>query len=304
MNPRHMSPRCEKLPALTKLGGERYALHVPGAIGAQHNPSVTVHNGALVACVRVLSRRRTTNWLGEIDKDWRLIQSRPVVAALKFEFEDLRLFTLDGKLYANAAIHDGSCTNIRQAMLLIDGSAVAEINVWQSPRDEKNWMPVPAETRSAFRFVYAVSPLKVLAHGEAVPETQPAGFVRGGSQLVPYRRGFLAVVHEVFHPLQAPGYAVYLPEMGWVPIASDEKPPPPVVYAHRFVYFDAKLTRIELGPSWFFDDIGIEFCAGAAWWQDRLVLSYGWRDKKAMVAALWPKDFEPLLPKGADDATA
>lgn len=57
-------------------------------------------------------------------------------------------------------------------------------------------------------------------------------------------------------------------------------------YMHRFVRFNAALTAMTLGPLFFFEELGIEFCAGIARWQGKIVLSYGFQDRVPRLATV------------------
>jgi hypothetical protein len=272
---RHMLARRSPLPAMRKLPGSRHQVQAAGAVGAQHNPSVAVHEDRLLVCVRVLQNLRTVNWLGHIDEHWRIADASEVQfdGPPGLQMEDLRLFSMKGQLYASASFHQGTYTDIRQGVVVLDGPKVAAFTLQPSPRAEKNWMPSVLDDE--LRFVYSVEPLVVLRPGDDVPVKHANGYVRGSSQLVPYGEGrLLAVVHDVYQDQAR------------------------IVYVHRFAVFDANLTTVAFGAPWYFDDMGIEFCAGAAWWQDRLVLSYGWKDRGARLASLDARQLAPLVPGG------
>ena len=88
--------------------------------------------------------------------------------------------------------------------------------------------------------------------------------LRGGSQLVPFEGGWLAVTHEV--------------------IALDEHQRR---YLHRFVAFDRALRVAALTEPFRLSDEPIEFAAGLAYERegDLLHVSYGVQDREAWFAS-------------------
>ncbi len=130
------------------------------------------------------------------------------------------------------------------------------------------------------------------------PGLKPAGHIRGGSQLVEYDDGYIAVVHEVFHPPYV--------DVGWNPLLGGFPPKAPggqksqVVYLHRFAVFDRDLMSVRLGRHFYFNRVGIEFCAGLTRWRGRLVVSYGVTDNEAWLIQVSKAavDAELSVPQG------
>jgi hypothetical protein len=115
-------------------------------------------------------------------------------------------------------------------------------------------------------------------HGKLVAKIPLAFAVdqfRGGSQVIPFLGGWLALMHEA---RQRP---------------DNQKR----YYQHRFVFFEyTGLVKFISLPFVFHDKI-IEFAAGLAWHPDnkRLVISYGVADKEAWVATITSHDVSELL---------
>jgi hypothetical protein len=92
--------------------------------------------------------------------------------------------------------------------------------------------------------------------------------IRGGSPLLSYKDGWLAVVHQVHEPAQ---------------------------YIHRFAVFDYNLTQAWLGEPFFFQRLGgIEFCAGLVEHEGKYLISFGARDSHALVAIVEPQTIEEM----------
>jgi predicted GH43/DUF377 family glycosyl hydrolase len=275
---------------------------VPG--GRALNPSVTADGEKLRVIIRTLvdppgaatrgAVASTINFLGDI-LDGRLANVRrmadvavPGFKRLLYGIEDARIFTHDGKLRAIATIAQPINTGFAKAeMCLFDINADGDFSnplPIQSPRYERNWMvatdrPVNA-VADRLRLVYSPNPLVVLTcdiHTGSV-QPPPGSFtpqeatLRGSSQLVPWNDGYVCVTHEVAgtHPT--------------------------IVYTHRFVRFDKDLTRtLDIGRPFYFQERGIEFCAGLTWWRDRFVISYGVADRAAYAAEIDPATVAEFL---------
>jgi hypothetical protein len=250
------------------------------------NPSVCVFQGRLMIMIRHVTGdpalgvlTPTENYLGELSADWGLVEVRKLndqeaVQSLGYRplygFEDLRLFVHEGKLLALAATAKGQAVGYARAtmcLLDVEGGALKNPRLLQSPRYERNWIPVVTE--SGLRLIYSISPLVVLSPGVSVPSEAPAGAqLRGSSQAVRWGDGYIAVVHET---------------------AGDHKQSRKIEYTHRFVTFSEDLTRVtRIGRPFCFQKRGIEFCAGLTVWPDRgtdrLLISYGVDDKRAYVS--------------------
>lgn len=280
------------VPSARALPGTRHTLRVDPAVLAifgrirpllVHNPTIAAHDGALHAIVRVRYENNrawhTTNLFGRIDTHaWAFVDQRIMrdeAPGARFAhghthgYEDCRIFVWRGGLAASATVCDRLPHDKwpKIAVLALNGDGnVTQAHVQPSPRHEKNWMPVVHD--GALRFVYSVDPLRVLDYDEASQRVRPLpgdveaprSAIRGGSQLVPYGDGFLAVVHEVH--TAGPRYF------------------------HRFMRFDKDVRLVHTSEPFFFQHLGIEFCAGLAAVGDEFVLSYGVNDREPRLAVV------------------
>jgi len=218
----------------------------------------------------------------EFDQTWRVCsvtEIKDVSGILKNDdgfrahgFEDCRLVqAADGGFFASASVRNlnpdlaWQCStygSVEMAVLELNESW--EITGVDVIRDfgigciQKNWMPISGKDRS---WVYTCDPTIVIAMEDGkirqCSSNRPnvcLSDLRGGSQVVPYRDGWLCLAHEVAH----------IPER---------------VYLHRFVVFDAafKIEAIS-DPFYFARRDGVEFCAGLAWDRGLLVASFGTND--------------------------
>jgi hypothetical protein len=113
-----------------------------------------------------------------------------------------------------------------------------------------------------------------------VAETVPpiaADQFRGGSQLIAFDSGWLALVHEAR-------------------VRDGQRH-----YRHRFVWFDEAARLRGVSRPFFFQKRGVEFAAGLAWHPDgkRLVVTYGVEDSEAWIATLDAGDVKGVLEDAA-----
>ena len=173
----------------------------------------------------------------------------------------------------DAAGWDGRC-RIGTASLDIDEGRLHGLRVldWEGLQDnEKNWMPLGdgwlyACSHGGHTVTIDADPdmpgvYEVRQRGPAPP--MAAGF-RGGGQVVPFRDGWLGIVHEVAH------------------LGDGRR-----AYEHRFVWFDDTFTIRRWSPLFFFmKKQSIEFAAGLAIFNERVVVSFGVRDAEAWLVSL------------------
>ena len=273
----------------------------PGGLGVNgmpHNPSIVVHDGRLLAIVRVLflPQRASLTRIGHVDDEWHMVDQHLVLDltggprnrhGMTHGFEDCRLVSWKSRLIASATTCDRILGDPRPKIALLDFDDtrnVAAAHVQPSRRHEKNWMPVVDADR--LRFVYSADPLILLDYDETARLVRPSPCdvalrscaIRGSSQLVPYDGGYLAVVHEVrnerTHAREKDKFAYY----------------------HRLALFDREARLVRTSDPFYFRDIGIEFCAGLAEWRSQFVLSFGVADREAWLAVLHRDVVKRMLP--------
>lgn len=199
-------------------------------------------------------------------------------------FEDLRPFAWRDALWCIACLrelsHEG---RYEQVLARIDERAPgpSRLTDWRVLRPalpqlhEKNWMPRVAG--DALQFIYLCDPTRLVDdQARTVAESTPpivAEKFRGGSQLVSFDGGWLALVHEVR-------------------VRDKQRH-----YRHRFVWFDEAARLRGISRQFFFQKHAIEFAAGLVWHPDgrRLVVTYGVEDHEAWVATVDADDVRRVL---------
>lgn len=274
------------------------------------NPTLFEHAGQLIGIVRSSNYRiadgkyvmpdedggriRTENLLVCYGDDLEPVSVRPLAVDYPSTtypvdgLEDCRLrHTKNGigvsATVRNVAPFDGRC---RMAIGDVDleAATVTGLRVLdgiECQPHEKNWMPI--EGRGGWLYacshgghVVTVDPDPGLAGGWQICRRSPAPPIaaefRGGSQLVRFRDGWLAAVHEVAY---TDGHRCY---------------------EHRFVWFDASLRVAALSPPFAFREVrAIEFAAGMACHGGRVIISFGVRDAEAWLVGVLEDDVWRLL---------
>jgi hypothetical protein len=130
---------------------------------------------------------------------------------------------------------------------------------------EKNWAPLIRN--DDLKFVYNVGAIidPATAQITRYPTHYAADHVRGGSQYIPFRGGYLSVTHEAYYHPNGKRY-----------------------YLHRFLFIDPQANIWQLSKPFVFHDKVIEFAAGMAWHPNKkdILISYGREDKEAWIATM------------------
>jgi len=233
---------------------------------------------------------RTRNFLLDFDADLKTTRVVEIVDKTGDErtgypihgFKDARLFAWKGGWWATATVCDFTEDGQREIALLQidDDGAVVCAEALRGPwskAQQKNWMPLV--DGDATKFIYATSldgdvgsttifNLAESAEPGARPRysIQPPegatfghGRLRGGSQAVRVDGGWIFCVHDVAFPGSGR------------------------MYLHRFVFVDDKLQLVSMTDLFYFEKLGIEFCAGLALVDGKLVASYAVNDGSARL---------------------
>lgn len=261
------------------------------------NPSVVVHGEKLMCSLRTVNYRVTDsssesevisditesrNFLLELDgENLEPLDAKEIIcsesglkSSLHRGLEDLRLFSFEDNLWASFTVLDRHPSGICQIAVsrISDDGRIEKISVqdFEGYRDQKNWMPFVDET--GFGWISQCDPTLVLRYdaeqGQVVEwlRWRPGIALenqRGSSQLIPWGSGWLAVTHEM--SLLHRRY-----------------------YLHRFLQFDGNFSLTALTEPFYLEHPGIEFCAGLCrgWEEGKLLLSFGVKDCRAMIAVL------------------
>ena len=279
------------------------------------NPSIAWHRNKLKGVVRTVNYRideegrylirgtdgtcnstnpiHTRNFLVEFDDDLngvigseaeiRIPIDMPKPAFdLVIGFEDCRLYSVGSEKWISATVREltaeGACEHVRAKIIdytPLQGEPFTILeNMTRMKRrgHEKNWMPI---AHTDHHFMYRADEV-VDGAGESIQKYDASidvGNLAGGSQVIAVKDGFLAVMHEA---AQIPGR-------------------PTRWYSHRFVAFDKDLKIKKVTPPFYLNEKGIEYVSGLALKDDKLILSYGFKDCEARIATVSVKEVEVLL---------
>jgi hypothetical protein len=235
---------------------------------------------------------RTVNYVCRLDKDLsmtdyaRVDTSKLDVTPL-WEFtgeEDCRLVQWDGEYYLIGVRRDTTPHGegrMELSKIKIDKKKwnVTEVSRMRIPAPEpndsyceKNWVPI---LDKPYHFIKWTCPTELVRTYPDEPARCDQIFVRptitppidqrGSSQLVKWGNVYLSITHEVNL------FKNYLGQKDGI-------------YRHRLVVWDEQLNIIGLSPEAFsFLDARVEFCAGAAVYDDSLLISFGFQDNAAFV---------------------
>jgi hypothetical protein len=254
---------------------------------------VAVVDGRLKAIVRTVSYRirpdgtydynglpaiRTTSFL--VDLDDQFVTSN--VVELKrptgfpepvfndvLDVEDMRLIPYKGELWANGCVLEQNPHLWREQFLMKLNPVTGEVTDWRridvEPKaHEKNWMPI----LDGGQLKWMYSPGVVIAGRgrRIVNEATPLAVdnFSGGGQLVPWDLGWLGIVHEKW-PDPTTGKRYY-----W----------------HRFVQFDEYFAVQKVSRPFVFFDKQIEFAAGLARHNGKVIVSFGVLDREAWISSI------------------
>lgn len=297
----HTKPLVEFCPSFT---GKKIDFVAPESYTAI-NPSIEVCNNQIVCNVRCVNYKIdehgrymigptecgdapiiTRNFLTYLQHDLHcyaqkeIIWERPKPAwDMVIGLEDIRLFRLYGNLKFSATVRElsagGVCQMVTGKLLDVNEHHMMVDN-WKVISDEishqKNWMPMPS--RYGARWMYRLDTTVTGTEFTKHPCSKYVGDISGSSQLIPFKQGFLSVVHEA-----AAG------------------PDGKRTYWHRFAWHDKDACLQKLSVPFVFYGRQIEFCAGLAEHPDHnnLIISFGVRDEEAHLATVNIEEVAAML---------
>lgn len=225
----------------------------------------------------------------DLSVDWARVIADPDYAKTGYPvdgLEDCRLMWLGGGLGVSAVVRnaspwtDGRC-RIATARLDIETASFSDLRVLDGVtvlEHEKNWMPVIGRGGWVHSLAFDGHTITVDEEGDAYVVCRRAAMPpiarswRGGGQLVPFHGGYLGVIHEV------------------APLGDHR------AYEHRFVFLDNSLSLRLASPAFVFGQTRqIEFAAGLAADEDRVIVTFGVRDAQAWICELLADDVWSLL---------
>lgn len=243
---------------------------------------------------------KTTNYISKLNSNLDIEYTKKVDTHFLdkpplWEFsglEDCRLFKWNNKTYLCGVRRDTTLYGegrMELSEIALDNNQAKEISRVRIPIPgdnesycEKNWMPI---LDKPYHFIKWTNPTQVVKFDlETKTTTQvhigqyqemPAD-LKGGSQVIQYKDGYLALTHETYH---------YNYESG----KRD------AIYRHRFTYWDNDWNVISFSDD--FDLLGgkIEFSCGLAKRENDFLVSFGFQDNSAYVLSVPEKIIEEII---------
>ncbi len=307
-----------RAPLLARRPGVRHTPLRVASVEGLCNPSILRWQGKWLVAARRPNYRMTAQgayvvpggidnlasetWLVECDDSLNPVAAfrlddhvaRSTVPEARNGLEDPRLFIDHGRLFGlwsalqlapQAAVPDlegavmPDWTGTRNTMCIaeIRDTDVGPLQLLPSPHGaprEKNWMPVLDAEQPTFLYrledmqVYAFDGERLAKRYRRSTRIPALANWSGSSQIIAWDGNWLCVAHLAARKLTAS-----LPKM---------EP----LYPHRFVVLDPDWNVVGMSEPFFFEKRGIEFCAGLAEHDGRVVMSYGLGDKASALVSM------------------
>ena len=206
--------------------------------------------------------------------------------------EDARIFRWDDKLYMSGVRRDldtAGTGRMELCEIQVNGNEVKQVSQLriQPPTNpdsycEKNWMPVLDKPYHYVKWTNPTEVVKVnLEDGSTeqvfVSEQYPIdGEPRGGSQLIPWKDGYVAITHEV-------------------DLFKSETGRKDAVYYHRVIFWDKDFNIKKFSRKFFILGAHVEFCIGLAKHNGQMIMTFGFQDNAAYLLKFDERVLEEFL---------
>ena len=194
--------------------------------------------------------------------------------------EDARLFRWDGKLYTSGVRRDEDkigTGRMELCEIVVEKDIVKQVSQVriQPPLDpnsycEKNWMPILDKPYHYIKWSNPTELVKInpeTGQSEQIftGEQKPIdGHPRGGSQVIPWKDGYVAITHEV---------DLFKSEVG----RKD------AVYYHRILFWDKNFHIKKWSKKFSIMGGHVEFCVGLAIHNENMLMTFGFQDNAAYL---------------------
>ena len=234
---------------------------------------------------------RTWNWYMEFNSTLNLKRCFKIDTS-KFDtyqplwdfvgLEDARIFRWADKLYLSGVRRDTTTNGegrMELSQIVVGKDKVEEISRVRihPPKDpnsycEKNWMPI---LDKPYHFIKWSNPTEVVkvdpqtGVSETIyisPSVNLPRDLRGGSQLIPFEDGYLAITHEV-------------------DLFDSEAGRKDAVYWHRLIKWDKQFNIVKYSKEFHFMDGDVEFCIGLAEQGNNFLITFGFQDNAAFLVS-------------------
>ncbi len=232
---------------------------------------------------------RTTNFIAELDDKLDVVHYTKIdtskfdTYAPQWEFvglEDVRLIEWDNKVYGIGVRRDLDTIGtgrMELSELEFTDTDVKEVSRYRipgpPPDDEycmKNCTPIEEKPFHLLKWTNPTCLMKFDPSGKQTEVFETNSYkktkndMRGGSQVIKWKDGYLTLVHET---------DLYKSEQG----------SKNATYRHRFVYWDKDFKNQKFSKLFSFLNMKIEFCCGLAKYNDDFLITFGAQDNAAYI---------------------
>lgn len=243
---------------------------------------------------------RTTNYICELNENldisyWSKIDTSRFDKPPLWEFvglEDARLIKWNNKFYITGVRRDVDTIGTgRMELSEIEFSQnsvkeVSRFRIPAPPPDEeycnKNWMPILDKPFHFVKWTNGTEIVKTIIE-KNLTETitlknwiQAPKDLRGGSQVLPYKDGYLAINHET-------------------DLFKSEAGRKNATYRHKFTYWDKNWNIQKFSQTFSFLENQIEFCCGMAKYKNDFLITFGVQDNAAYILRVPENIIERML---------
>jgi len=243
---------------------------------------------------------RTWNYIAQLDDDLN-VEYYSKIDTSKFpdqelwEFvglEDGRLVNWEDKIYLCGVRRDTTPNGVgRMEMceLEFDDESVKEVSRYRipgpPPDDEycmKNCTPIEGKPFHLIKWTNPTSIMKFDPNGGETIVKETTSYVpghndmRGGSQVIKYKDGYLTIIHEtdLYDSVQGRKNGTY---------------------RHRFVYWNHDFTEQKFSKLFSFLNMKIEFCCGLTKYKNDYLITFGASDNAAYILKISESFLEDFI---------
>lgn len=249
-------------------------------------------------------RLRTTNYVAELDEELNIVHYSKIDTSKfdtyepQWEFvglEDVRLIEWNNKLYGIGVRRDLDTIGtgrMELSELEFDGSEVKEVSRYRIPGPPpdkeycmKNCTPIEGKPFHLLKWTNPTALMKFNPDGSETEVYEKNTYIpmkrdmRGGSQVIEWKNGYLTLVHET---------DLYKSEQG----NKD------ATYRHRFVYWDKDFKNQKFSEIFSFLDMKIEFSCGMCKYKDGFLITFGAQDNAAYILKVSESVIEGFINEG------
>jgi hypothetical protein len=194
--------------------------------------------------------------------------------------EDARIFRWNKKLYMSGVRRDEDTVGTGRMELceiVVDSDAVKQISQVriQPPLDpnsycEKNWMPI---LDKPYHYIKWCNPTEVVKIDPKTGTSKQVfigeenlidGYPRGGSQVISWKDGYVAITHDV-------------------DLFKSEVDRKDAIYYHRVLFWDKNFNLLKSSNKFSIMGGHVEFCVGLAIHKENMIMTFGFQDNAAYL---------------------